>query len=128
MKTLYLLKDNLDIPEQNFIVKKGTLAEINYVFDANDETVPTRLGLNFDNINGIYTLEKTHFDNLVDLNSITKMQSKFNEGDCVTHTDLGTGTIKSVDYKNFFLKDRYYYWVVFEKGDYYTEEGFLSPC
>ncbi|WP_116789750.1 hypothetical protein [Flavobacterium psychrotrophum] len=128
MRKIYQLKENLDIPGQNFIVKKGTLAEVNYVFDIKDNDIPTQLGLNFENINGTYTIEESFFNDLIFSENITFLESKFNEGDCVKNDNLGTGTVISVEYKDYSLKGRYYYWVKFTDGDYYTAENFLDFC
>ncbi|MCY1223455.1 hypothetical protein D3C87_364780 [compost metagenome] len=90
----YLLEKDLDLENENFIVKKGTLVHIVNLYDKNDKKAPTVVGIKFGNINGTYHLGEDLVKNLVKSGSMTAVARRFNVGDCVLTPD-GEGKVKS---------------------------------
>lgn len=90
----YLLEKDLDLENENFIVKKGTLVHIVNLYDKNDKKAPTVVGIKFGNINGTYHLGEELVKNLVKSGSMTAVARRFNVGDCVLTPD-GEGKVKS---------------------------------
>jgi hypothetical protein len=124
MKTFYSLSENLDLRDENFIVKKGTLVSV--VGESNSyKQSPSVLKLNFDNIDGNYHMAHSEFEDLVLANKLTKLTAKFDVGDCVSHKKYGKGIVESRRPDPFF---GYSYNVKFDSGLLGILEQNLSEC
>lgn len=121
----FLLEKDLDLENENFIVKKGTLVHIVTLYDKNDKKAPTVVGIKFGNINGTYHLEENLVKDLVKSGSMTAVSRQFDIGDCVITPD-GKGTVKS-----HFLDPllSWLYGVNLDKGGAFIyKEGELNNC
>lgn len=90
----FLLENDLDLENENFIVKKGTLLHVINLYDKADKKAPTIVGIKFGDINGTYHLEEDLLKNLVKYGNMVAVSRQFNIGDCVMTPD-GNGTVKS---------------------------------
>lgn len=129
IKTLYKLEENLELPEENFIIKKGSLVNVTNRFNVNDDQSPTILGISFAKINGTYTFNESDFNNLIFKNSIKALLPKFAKGDCVKSSENGQGVVKDFKPENIFGDYVYMYTVNFNSGKTYdVAEEFLERC
>jgi hypothetical protein len=90
----FLLEKDLDLENENFIVKKGTILHIVNLYDKSDKKSPTVVGVKFGNINGTYHLDESLLKNLMKSGNMSAVARRFNIGDCVVTPD-GEGTVKS---------------------------------
>ena len=90
----YILNKDLDLKNENFIVKKGTQLEVIKLFDENDKNVATKAGIKFDRINGNYLIEENDFNEKVAQNRIKLVsKQKYPINSCVNHTTNGDGKV-----------------------------------
>lgn len=130
MKALYLLNENLELPNQSFIVKKGTKVRVNSIYNERDDAEPTIISMSFDNINGNYTINYDDFEDLLQSQQLSKIVVRYNVGDCVkVNLDEGyvQGTIKAFVGYNTFVKD-YEYEVEVATKVYTDFEKNLRSC
>src|SRR6478736_3497845 len=92
----YSLNEDLNLENENFSVKKGTLLTVSDTYNLNDNNIPTMVGVKFQNINGNYLFEEGNFSNLIENNQLTAIpDAVFRIGDCVNSSSHGQGTIKT---------------------------------
>lgn len=90
----YILNTDLDLKNENFLVKKGTQLEILKLHDENDKYSTTKAVVKFQKINGNYFIEEREFcDRLLDNTLALKAEQKYSVGSCVKHTVNGNGII-----------------------------------
>lgn len=122
----YVLNNNLDLKDENFLVKKGTLFSVTHIYNKNDNTSPTMAGLKFDNINGIYNIDEDTFQTLEQDNTIVSLNSIYEVGDCVINQSHGQGTVQSKWYdKNL---GSWLYGVSFSANSFAVAEDTLMAC
>lgn len=130
MKTnnLYKLNKNLDLKNENFLVKKGTLVTVSTKYNETDETIPTVVSLKFGNIIGEYQFEEVELNKHLE-NKVFKLLAPplFKIGDSVKVPDFGSlcGIINEI--KQDALKGHRYV-VVFSGKRYTILESRLSSC
>ena len=56
--SIYILNKNLDLKEDNLMVKKGNLLKISNLFDETDKELPTIVNIKLKNLNGHYQMEE----------------------------------------------------------------------
>lgn len=104
MKTndIYITGKNVDLENENFLIKKGTLLEVTNLFNETDPSIPTKVEFKIDKINGSYTLKEVEFKNLINSNAFKQIgTSKFKIGDCVIQISSNKqGTVISKQYYN----------------------------
>ncbi|MGX7668920.1 hypothetical protein [Flavobacterium pedocola] len=123
----YVLNENLDLEDEIFLVKKGSLLEITKLYDATDNSIPTNVGIRFDNMHGHYVMNEMQFEKLEKKKIIQAIQpAKYQVGDCVTHTTFGQGSVDSVWYDSFMKF--YLYRVTFTHGPMVTTEKEIQHC
>lgn len=124
----YSLNEDLNLENENFSVKKGTLLTVADTYNLNDENIPTMVGVKFQNINGNYLFEEGTFSNLLENNQLTAIPDAiFHIGDCVNSSSHGQGTVKTSYYDNNLLHC-WIYGVQFSNTSYAVSEDTLSPC
>lgn len=123
----YILNKNLDLNNENFLVKKGTLLEITKLFDESDTSIETKVGLKFDKINGDYLMDENIFKNHLVNDSLKLIKnSLFNIGDCVVHITYGICKVDDIWY-DFYMK--FYLYTIINSQDKYTViEKEIKPC
>lgn len=122
----FLLENDLDLENENFIVKKGTLVHVVNLYDKTDKKAPTVIGIKFGNINGTYHLEEDLVKNLVKSGSMTAVNRRLNIGDCVLTSDRGEGKVKSHFLDPILLN--WIYGVDIEGRTHVYEEDDLENC
>ncbi|MHA3786855.1 hypothetical protein ACX0HA_01495 [Flavobacterium hauense] len=124
METFYKLNKNFDLPEENFIIKKGTFVSITDIYNENDASIPTVLSVNFKGINGSYNIKQEYFNQLKLDGHLKALVPKFNKGDCVTYsTEKGIVMTRKPDQWNNFM-----YGVKFSSTSLLLPEDLLKSC
>ncbi|WP_284653281.1 hypothetical protein [Flavobacterium terrisoli] len=124
---VYITTKNLDLENENFLVKKGTALQVTNIFDATDTSVPTKVEFKIDKINGNYTLDENKFKNYINDNVLFGAAlSNFNVGDCVIHVVYGQGLVISKQYYNSI--DSWLYGVDFNGQKIGCTEEELTGC
>jgi hypothetical protein len=123
----YTLNENLELKNENFIVKKGTGVTVTNLYNKTDMTIPTVLGVKFDNINGNYHFNETEFKTLLDNNALTPQPNhKYNNGDRVKLSNGVCGTVESATY---YTLGGWLYEVNGDDGNNYKDfEKNISKC
>lgn len=104
----FQLKKDLNLIDENFTIKKGTLVNISNVFDEKDSDLPTIISLKFENISGNYNVKKIEFDKYLKENSLVEIKkSRFQIGNCVMIDGNKRGVVKSFFYDKM-LKEYIY--------------------
>lgn len=126
-KHVYQLNKNLDLQDENFIVKKGTHFEVLEVVVSKEEKESNKLIIKFNAINGTYILNEKDFETLLSKTELQlQVTSKFKINDCVTHTTYGDGIVAKVEYD--FLIKSYIYKVKFKPKDKAVVESEIEKC
>lgn len=124
---IYLLKKNMQLENENFIVKKGTYLKVVGLHDASDDLIPTKVLVQFDKINGHYLINEVDFKNQLENNSLYPIAApKYQINDCVTHQNHGNGTVTLSNYDK--ILKTYLYTVKFKTGSLVVLENDLRNC
>ena len=95
----YTVNKNLELKNENFIIKKGTAITVTNLYNKADATIPTVLGVKFENINGNYHFNEMEFKTLLDNNALTPQPNRmYNNGERVKLSNGVCGTIESAIY------------------------------
>lgn len=123
----YSLNEDLNLENENFSVKKGTLLTVFEMYNINDNEIPTFVGVKFQNINGNYLFEEEAFTNLLQNNKMAVIpEAKFHIGDSVNSDTHGQGIVKTSHYDNNLLHC-WIYGVKFTNSAYSVSEDTLNP-
>lgn len=124
---IYLLKKNMQLENENFIVKKGTYLKVVGLHDVSDDLIPTKVVVQFDKINGHYLINEVDFKNQLENNSLYPITApKYLINDCVTHQNHGNGTVTLSNYDK--ILKTYLYTVKFKTGSLVVLENDLRNC
>jgi hypothetical protein len=125
--TVYKLNKNLDLKNENFLVKKGTLVSISEKFNEIDNGKPTVVSLKFENIIGEYQFDEKELEELLEKNVFKSVVTKFKVNDSVKTVDFGNNCGVIVEIKPDAIMG-YRYIVVFSGKRYIYFEKQLSKC
>lgn len=90
----YILNKDLDLRNENFLVKKGTQLKVIRLFDEKDENMATKAGIKFDRINGNYLIDENDFNEKVADETFKLVSTqKYATASCVKHSLNGNGKI-----------------------------------
>lgn len=129
MKTneIYILKKNMQLENENFIVKKGTHLKVVGLHDLSDDLIPTKIVVKFDKINGHYLFNEIDFKNQLQNNSLFPINApKYQINDCVIHQNHGNGKVSMSNYDK--ILKTYLYTVKFKTGSLVVLENDLKSC
>lgn len=129
MKTnsIYKLNKNLDLKNENFLVKKGTYVMVLEKFNEIDKDKPTVLSLKFKNIIGEYQFEEKELEKQFSNNTFKIINTKFKINENVKTDDFGSECGKIVEIKPDEISGHRYVVVFLEKRYTFLEEQ-LSRC
>lgn len=129
MKTnnIYKLTKNLDLKNENFLVKKGTVVTVLEKFNEIDKNKPTVISLKFENIIGEYQFDESEIETHIKNNVFKTLITKFKVNDKVKTSDFGDECGTIVEIKPDILAG-YRYIVVFSGKKYIYFESQLSNC
>lgn len=120
--SIYILNKNLDLKEDNLMVKKGNLLKISNLFDETDKELPTIVNIKLKNLNGHYQMEENEFQNLLAAKTLLAIEpAKYKENDKVIHAVYGKGTITFVKYHKYIRK--WLYTVAFSSNTVVVNEA-----
>lgn len=126
--TVYKLNKKLELKNENFLVKKGTIATIFEKFNEIDNDKPTVVSLKFENIIGEYQFDEKELEELLEKNVFKSVVTKFKVNDSVKTADFGNecGIIVKITLESG--TDKFSYVVVFSGIRYTISESRLSKC
>jgi len=125
--TIYKLSKNLDLKNENFLVKKGTIVTISKLFNETDNNTPTVVSLKFENIIGEYQFDENDIKTQLENNVFKLLVTKFKVGDRVKTKDFAEECGKIVEIKPDVLSGHRYI-VVFSQERYIYIETQLFKC
>lgn len=125
--TIYKLNKNLDLKNENFLVKKGTYLTVLEKFNEIDKDKPTILSLKFRNIIGEYQFEENELNKQFSKNVFKLIETKFKINDSVKTDDFGTVCGIIVEIKPDEISGHRYVVIFNGKKFTYLEEQ-LSRC
>ena len=125
--TIYKLNKNLDLKNENFLVKKGTLVTVSKKFNETDKNIPTVISLKFKNIIGEYQFDQKEIDEQLKSNVLKLVDTRFIVGDSVKVVDFGDECGEVVEIKPDTLSGHRYI-VIFSGKRYTCLERNLSNC
>lgn len=125
--TIYKLSKNLDLKNENFLVKKGTIVTISKLFNETDNNTPTVVSLKFENIIGEYQFDENDIKTQLENNVFKLLVTKFNVGDSVKTQDFGEQCGEIIEIKPDVLNGHRYI-VVFSGDRYIYFESQLFKC
>jgi hypothetical protein len=125
--TMYKLSKNLDLQNENFLVKKGTIVTVSKLFDETDNNKPTVVSLKFENIIGEYQFDENDIKSQLENNILKLLVTKFNVGDSVKTPDFGEECGIILEIKADALAGQRYI-VVFSEQKFICLENQLSKC